>query len=256
MGSKTSISWCDFTFNPWHGCQKVSPGCDRCYAMTLVERLGWVDGGADGKYRIWGPPKTTLRRLFGAKHWSEPLRWNQQAEQAGERRRVFCASMADVFEDHPGVGSDRLQLWQLISSTPMLDWLLLTKRPENVREMVPSHWWSNGFPKNVWLGTSVETQQYAAIRIPILLRLPAAVRFLSCEPLLGPLDLRPWLTPLGMAVNGRVAIECEHGYDACPECDSGPPLIQWVIAGGESGAGHRPMSVHWVESLRDQCVNA
>lgn len=233
MSANSSIEWTDHTFNPWWGCTKVSPGCTHCYADTLATRYG---------HDVWGPKAS--RRFFGDKHWAEPLKWNRKAEAEGVRRRVFCASMADVFERHmlPNVQSqlnvERARLWELIDQTPWLDWLLLTKRPENIRWFV---WlgWLHEPPHNVWYGTSCESQQYADERIPELLSLPAAVHFLSCEPLLGKVDLEQ---PMPGQPHGGVY----------------PPWyiqsgVDWVIAGGESGAQSRPCDPAWVRSLRDQC---
>ncbi len=139
MGKDTAISWCHHTFNPWHGCEKVSPGCANCYAEAFSKRIG---------RDIWGRGKP--RRFFGDKHWAEPRKWNEDAMRAGERRRVFCASMADVFEADGSLVAHRERLWLLIESTPHLDWLLLTKRPENAAGMAP---WRGRWPANVWLGT-------------------------------------------------------------------------------------------------------
>ena len=227
--AKTTIEWTasvnakgevvpGYSYNPWWGCVKVSPGCQNCYAETFAKRTG---------HNIWGPAATTQRRTFGEKHWQEPLKWNEDALQAGERRRVFCSSMADVFEDHPQLIDERLRLWKLIDQTPQLDWLLLTKRPENIDYMAPCSWVADGFPGNVWLGVSAENQAMADKRIPILAGIPATVRFLSCEPLLGPLDLSEWLD-----------------------------FISWVIVGGESGPKARPMNPDWVRSIRGQCNGA
>jgi protein gp37 len=225
----SEISWTHHTFNPWWGCVKVSPGCEACYAETLSKRWG---------HKIWGPAKTTQRRLMSDDYWKQPLKWNAAAEKAGTRARVFCASMADVFEDHPGVTSSRIRLWDLIRETPMLDWLLLTKRPENILQMIPDRWRSH--PRhNVWYGTSVENQEYADRRIPELLKVPAVVRFLSCEPLLGPVDIFDYLW--------ESAGPEWAGYNLAE------PGIHWVIAGGESGPGARPMHPDWARSLRDQC---
>ena len=189
MGQDSKIEWTHHTFNHWWGCIKVSPGCEHCYAETLSKRYG---------HSIWGPAKTTQRRTFGEKHWVEPLKWDRLAQVSGERKRVFCASMADVFEDHPQLPSEREKLWALIEQTPMLDWLLLTKRPENVNRMLPDMWELGGLPSNIWIGTSVENQEQADKRIPELLKVPARVRFLSCEPLLGPVDLSRWLPDLNI----------------------------------------------------------
>jgi len=233
MGKNSEIEWTHHTFNPWWGCVKVSPACKHCYAETWSKRVG---------ARVWG--LNAERRFFGENHWRQPLLWNSEAEKAGERRRVFCASMADVFEDRGDLDSWRLRLWTLIGETPWLDWLLLTKRPEHAASLVP---WTDTWPSNVWLGTTVEDQEWANRRIPILLNLPAVVRFLSCEPLLGPIDISDWLTK-----------------DALTRDEENLPLgraalrqgIHWVIAGGESGHGARPMHPFWVRSLRDQCVKA
>ena len=180
MSENSPIEWCHHTFNPWWGCALVSPGCAHCYADTTATRYGHG--------QLWR--RHGERRTFGEKHWAEPLNWNEKAEAGGPRHRVFCASMADVFEDHPQLPPERDRLWELVSETPWLDWLLLTKRPENVAVMAP---WGTIWPSNVWLGTSVENQRWAEERIPILLDAAAAIRFVSCEPLLGPVDLWSWI---------------------------------------------------------------
>ncbi len=228
MGKDSGIEWTHHTFNPWWGCQRVSPGCEHCYAEALAKRTGRARWGA-------GVPRVPASE----KMWGEPLRWNAAARTAGERHRVFCASMADVFEDLPELAPHRARLFELVAKTPNLDWLLLTKRPENAGRL-----WSqaqydafNGadslgptWAPNVWIGTTVEDQRRAEERIPHLLRIPAAVRFLSCEPLLGPVDL-----------DKVVLTEPRVGR------------IDWVICGGESGGGARRMSAEWARSLRDQC---
>lgn len=223
MGADTKIEWTHHTFNPWWGCEKVSPGCAHCYADTFAKRVG---------QKVWGADAP--RRFFGDKHWAEPLKWNRYAEKAGKRRRVFCASMADVFEDRTDLRDARATLFHTIGATPHLDWLLLTKRPENIARLWAE---ATAFPPpwpNVWLGTTVEDQQRADERIPKLLAVPAAVRFLSVEPLLGPVDLR---FHLGIAENHD---DLRGG-------------IGWVIVGGESGPGARPMHPAWARSIRDQC---
>lgn len=215
MAKDSKIEWTHHTFNPWWGCSKVSPACQHCYAEAWAKRVGSP---------VWG--KTASRRFFGDSHWNEPLRWNQEAATEGVRRRVFCASMADVFERRAELHPWRDRLWDLIDQTPSLDWLLLTKRPHNIRSMVP---WRDEWPLNVWLGSTAENQIWADKRVPELLAIPARVRFLSCEPLLGSLDL--------------------GGYLSKDPAES----IHWVIAGGESGAHSRPMNPEWVRGLRNQC---
>ena len=217
MGSTTNISWTDHTFNPWWGCVNVSPGCDNCYAEAFAKRTG---------HDVWG--KTAGRRFFGEKHWNEPRKWSG---------RVFCASMADVFEPNPVLDDERERLWRLIDETPHLTWQLLTKRPEQVLRLAPGYWLDD-WPPNVWLGTTVEDQERANLRIPRLLDLPAKVRFLSCEPLLGPVDLLRALDPLG--IGGRWNVSD----------------VGWVIAGGESGPRHRPLDLDNARRLLYQCESA
>jgi protein gp37 len=233
MSEQTGIEWCDHTFNIAWGCMKVSPGCKHCYADSSSRRWGFA---------VFGPAKTTPRRTFGAKHWNDPLRWNDRAQLAGVRRRVFCSSMCDVFEDHPTIDAEREKLWPLIRATPALDWLLLTKRPERIAVRLPSDW-GDGYP-NVWLGTSVESQGFAW-RAYELAEIPAAVRFLSVEPMLSPLNLRDLLPDHG----------CGGGapHANCVVC---APALHWVIAGSESGAGARPLALDWLRDLHDQCADA
>lgn len=230
MGADTKIQWCDFTFNPWLGCSKVSPGCYRCYAEEWDKRF---HGGIH-----WG--KGALRRRTSASNWHQPLKWNAEAPSAGQRPRVFCASLADWLDAEVDP-KWRHDLLNVIRATPNLDWLLLTKRPENfVRLLMQTHkfaedydlrswaWdWVHGAPPaNVWMGTTVEDQARANQRIPILARIPAKIRFLSCEPLLEPISLH-----LG---------DMEE--------------IHWVICGGESGPDARPMDIEWARSLEAQCI--
>ena len=218
MGQDTAIAWTDHTFNPWWGCERVSPGCQHCYAETFAKRTGNA---------VWG--KNADRRFFGDRHWNEPRKWDRAAAEAGRPALVFCASMADVFEDRDELDEHRERLFDLIAETPNLIWLLLTKRPQNVTAMVePSGWVGDPYrswPRNVWIGTTVEDQQRADERLPHLARIPAPVRFLSCEPLLGPVDLL-------------------HHVES----------VDWVIVGGESGPGHRPLDLDHARSLRQQCL--
>jgi protein gp37 len=216
MAKDSKIEWTHHTFNPWWGCERVSPACKNCYAETWAHRLG-LD--------LWS--RGAPRRTLGDSYWRQPLSWNRTAKTSNRRDRVFCASMADVFEDRRDLDAIRARLWSLIAETPNLDWLLLTKRPQCVERLVP---WGDGWPLNVWLGTTIENQRWADKRLPYLLAQPAAVHFVSCEPLLGSLDIKPWL------VHTRFR-----------------KAIAWVIAGGESGHRARPMNPEWARALRDQC---
>lgn len=191
---------------------KISPACAHCYAEKWARRVG-MD--------LWGG--AAPRRFFGENHWREPLRWNAEAKRLGVRARVFCASMADVFEPRIDLEESRNRLWNLIEQTPYLDWLLLTKRPGNIKHAYP---WISSPRHNVWLGTTAENQRWADRRIERLLTVDAHVHFLSCEPLLSSIDLTKWLRG---------------------------GLIDWVIAGGESGGEARPTHPNWIRSLRDQC---
>jgi protein gp37 len=244
MSTKTGISWTDHTFNPWWGCTEVSPGCDHCYARTLAERWG---------FNVWGPGAP--RRYFDDKHWQEPLKWDRLAAAEGRRHRVFCASMADVF-DAEVPQEHRNRLWALVARTPRLDWQILTKRPANMRSMLPEHWGSDLYPRgyaNVWLGVSAEDQQRLDQRLPLLLRTPARVRFVSAEPLLGALDLSEHVGCYhDDDVAGGQYVFAEH---ATPYCVHRREL-HWLIAGGESGPQARPLDPDWARGLRDQCAQA
>ena len=237
MAENSKIEWCDHTFNPWVGCTKVSPACDHCYAEAWARRTG--------SPQLWQGE----RRRTSEAYWQQPLKWNRQAEREGRRFRVFCASLADVFDNQvPTRWRD--DLWDLICTTKRLDWLLLTKRPQNIVPMLPNPAsgtpaWGQGWP-NVWLGTTAENQAEADRRIPHLLGVPARVRFLSCEPLIGPIDLtRIARTPAGGQMTWNAL-----------RSDMSSPGIDWVIAGGESGPGARPMHPDWPRGLRDQCIDA
>jgi len=209
----SKIEWTDHTFNPWIGCTKISEACQRCYAETQeAVRFKRVE---------WGPGKP--RRRTTPASWRQPRRWNRAAAAAGARARVFCASLADVF-DAEVPEAWRADLFEVIRATGHLDWLLLTKRPENLERMLPGDWGA-GWP-NVWLGTTAENQRRADERLPLLLRVPAAVRFASCEPLLGRIDLTSSLAA----------------------------GLTWVIVGGETGHGARALDPAWARDLRDQCA--
>ncbi len=225
MGEHSAIEWTDHTFNPWEGCTRVSPGCANCYAEARDRRF---TGGAH-----WGPGAP--RRVTSPANWKLPLRWNRAAEKAGVRYKVFCGSLCDVFDPEAPEGA-WAWLRSLIIATPHLDWLLLTKRPENITGLDPL--WI-GVQENVWLGTTVESPDQLH-RVDDLLKIPARVRFLSVEPMLGPVDLASWLG---------------HRYDhggMVHECSG----VDWVICGGESGPKARPMHPDWARSLRDQCAEA
>ncbi len=295
MGANTKIQWCDYTFNCWRGCQKVSQGCANCYADTQAKRNPGVLG-------IWGPEGS--RVVASESMWKEPLKWNRDQEALQQyhaanldrdppRPRVFCASMADVFEDWTGPMHDarggtwstasaghwwnyryettdddwgvrdltmddvRRRLFRLIEQTPNLDWLLLTKRPENILKMAPKTW-RERFPDNVWIGTSVEDQETATARIPHLLKVPARVRFLSMEPLLGPVDV----TFVGCPRCGQSKQPYLPNYVICRGCGyeikypDELQRVQWVIVGGESGPKARTFEVDWCRSIIQQCKAA
>lgn len=240
MAEQSKIEWTDHTFNPWEGCQKVAPECDNCYAEARDVRF---TGGTH-----WGPKAP--RRRTSAQNWQKPRRWNAQAEtfQAthGRRQRVFCASLADVF-DNAVDPAWRDDLWALIRECDQLDWLLLTKRPQNMAKMLPPAW-NDGW-SNVWLGTSAGTQKTADQNIPHLLKTPAAIRFVSAEPLLGRIQMEKFLRP-GCGICPPWEQPCRM---ACPHTDRG---LDWVICGGESGTNARPVHPTWATSLRDQCKAA
>ncbi len=214
MAEFSNIEWTDHTFNPWIGCQKISPGCDNCYAQTIMDhRFHRVE---------WGPHGSRLRT--SPANWKAPFRWAADAARSGKSARVFCASLADVF-DNKVDEAWRTDLFDLIRMTPELDWLVLTKRPENYKRMLPPDW-GPGYA-NVWLGTTAESQKYYDHRWSILKSTPAKIRFISYEPALGPLQI---------------------GQDA-----RGNEYPDWIICGGESGPGARFMKRRWARSLRDEC---
>ncbi len=210
MAENTHISWTNHTFNPWIGCQKVSPGCDHCYAETLSKRFNLAD---------WGPQ--AARKRTSAANWRMPIRWNKRAQKSGKPLKVFCSSLADIFDRQAPPGA-RDDLWQLIRNTPCLIWQLLTKRPQNMARMLPEDW-----PEaysHVWLGITAENQQEYDRRWPVLAATPARIRFISYEPALGPLTL--------------------DGKDQQPD---------WVIWGGESGRNPRPMNPDWARTITREC---
>ena len=208
----TKIEWAHDTFNPWEGCVKISPGCDDCYTATRDQRF---DNGAHSG-------KDAPRLHHGDAYWRQPLAWNRAAERAGQSRRVFCGSLCDVMEDRRDLDADRERLYQLIEDTPFLDWMLLTKRPQNYRRLLPAHGLEEP-PENVWILTTVENADYLW-RIEELLRVPAAIYGVSFEPLLGPITLGPLADK-----------------------------IDWAIIGGESGAGARHFNLDWARTLMAEC---
>jgi len=240
MGRNSAIGWTHHTFNPWWGCDKVSPGCAHCYAEDLARRYVQV--------KLWDAGSE--RRMFGEHHWSEPMRWNAAAVRSGERERVFCGSMCDWLEDRDGLLAPRLQLIETMRRTPALDWLLLSKRPENFQRLLlqassglnPDDGeddelflaiadWIEGaaVPASVWFGVSAEDQVRLHERVTALRGVPAELKFLSIEPLLGPVD-------------AAFALGADKD-----------PRIDWVIIGCESGRRKRPCLTSWVRDIVAQC---
>jgi protein gp37 len=263
MAENSSIEWTDHTMNFWVGCTKVSPACDNCYAESWAKRTG--------QSKLWNGERrqTTLANRHKAH------KWNKQAQATGKRLKVFTNSLADFFDNQVPT-QWRREAWHLIEQTPHLDWLILTKRPQNILKMLPDPEtgvkpWGNGWP-NVWLGTTVENQQEADRRIPHLLNVPALVRFVSAEPLLGPVDFtRISLLPqktgsarAGIHIDALAAKFVESGLpnwdrwddDGTPSDNARLARLNWIIVGGESGSKARPMHPDWALSIRDQCAAA
>jgi protein gp37 len=233
VSANSSIEWTTHTFNPWWGCEKVSAACKHCYAESFAKRVG---------QKVWGPDAP--RRFFGDAHWAEPLKWNRDAEGLADRPRVFCASMADVFEDREELIPHRARLFDLIEATPNLDWLLLTKRPENMRRFAPDRW-QHGWPWNVWAGTTIENNEALRARLTHdFASLPVVVHFLSCEPLLEELDFGPY-------GSGYLPELGEDWTEA--DCHS---FIDWIIVGAESGHHARRSKPWWFRTIRNECVAA
>lgn len=299
MAESTSIEWCDATFNPWWGCQKVSPACDHCYAERDARRF------APARV-LWGVG--AQRRTFDDAHWEQPVKWAKRAfvacpacgwrgmhtklnHEAGYHRcpqcrndewrparmRVFCASMGDWLDLDAPIG-EFIRLLDTIRRTPELDWLLLSKRIGNWRKRMEESFgqitnpelatwvsrWLNGFPRsNVWLGATVIDQTEADRDVPKLLATPARVRFLSIEPMLGPVDLGRFIGACERPEDDPQPIEhcercgCVWNRDEPHECPPGfGPRPDWVICGGESGPHARPMHPDWARSLKQQCQAA
>ncbi len=276
MAENTAIQWTDHTFNPWIGCDKVSPGCANCYAA--------VSPAAKFKGIEWGKGKPRYRTSLG--NWAKPLAWNARGAKTGIRQRVFCSSLADWLDDEVPL-SWLIDLLALVERTPHIDWLLLTKRPENwhsrLQEIVDnacSHpdaimwpefmardWLLGTAPANVWLGVTVEDVQRRDERLHHMLEIPARVRFLSMEPLLEAVDLTR------VPVAARPDCVCACGSESivrsvlgndndlvCVECGAAEPAynegVHWIIVGGESGHKARPFLVEWARALKRQCVDA
>lgn len=283
MGKDSKIEWCHHTFNWWEGCQKAGPGCDNCYAEARNKRFG------GGTAINWGPGAP--RRLTSQANRNLPRKWNREAEKTGIRPRVFCSSLSDVF-DNAVPYQWRADLFALISKTPNLDWLLLTKRIGNARSMVRdalininlsgrgigsemmAKWVEGHPPQNVWIGATICNQEEADRDIPKLLLVPAEKRFLSIEPMLGPVNLKhlnkdqelneidclkpytweeeiaPWR---GTEEGWEESFEDHYGQHPSGLTGAMHAGIDWVIVGGESGPNARPMHPDWARSLRDQC---
>lgn len=213
MGETTGISWTDSTFNPWWGCVEVSPACDNCYAREVAARF------SPG---FWG--KEAPRRFFGEKHWNDLFRWEKAAVKAGVKRKVFCASMADLFEDRRDLDVWRSKLFEIIMKTPNLIYQLLTKRADRILGLVPSEWNEKGWPSNVWMGVTAENQRRWEERVPLLKGTGAKVKWVSAEPLLSDI------------------VDDYKGVD-------------WVVVGGESGSS-RMMESSWVNNVLVRCTSA
>lgn len=218
--SETTIEWTDYTWNPWHGCRKVSAGCANCYMYRQKKQYGQ-------------DPTVVVRSKT---KFSEPLKWK-------EPKRVFTCSWSDFFIEEADAWRD--EAWEIIRQTPHLTYQILTKRPERMAGRLP---WGHGTPwANVWLGVSVEDQAAALKRIPILLDTPAVMRFLSCEPLLGPLDLHLRFLSRSLEIAPDHLFGDRTGVRG---------RIHWVIAGGESGPKARPMNPEWARMLAGDCQSA
>lgn len=214
MAEQSGISWTDATFNPWIGCTKVSPACDWCYAESDNNRRKWVEG--------WGPGVPRRR----TKTWGEPVKWNRKAAETGIPLRVFCASLADVFDNEIDQAW-RDDLWQLVRATPNLRWILLSKRIGNAPKMLPADWDSGAY-RHAGLMSTLENQEVWDRDYPKLMRVPASWHGVSAEPLLSSIDMREMVE--------------RHGR------------IDWMITGGESGPNRRPLDMSAVRMIRDQCT--
>lgn len=229
MGTNTKIQWTHHTFQPWIGCEKVSEGCKFCYAECSTPARVSAHRGLP----LWGA--NAHRHITGESNWRLPLKWNREAARDGVRRRVFCASLADIFEEYRGpdaaaVALAQSRLFALTEKTPNLLWLLLTKRPENVLPFVPDNWIADKWPSNVWLGFTAENQQRFDERWEHAKRIPAPVIFTSIEPQIGPVVL-----PADYLARGQRV---------------------WPFIGGESGPSARTFDLVWARNIINQCLPA
>ena len=222
---KSPIQWTGPTWNPWQGCHKVSAGCANCYMFREMKRYG----------------RQADRVVRSAPHtFNNPLRWQREVDEgirAGQDRLVFTCSWSDWFIEEADAW--RNEAWDVIRRCPDLVFQILTKRPELIDIRFPAYW--DEIKDRCWIGATCENQELANLRIPQLLKVPASVRFLSLEPLLGPIDLRPWINPVTQAFG---------------TLRQRPFAIKWVIVGGESGPGARPCSIDWIRSIVRQCEAA
>lgn len=259
MSERTEIEWADHTWSPWRGCTNVSPGCANCYAETLSRRNPAVLGS-------WG--KGAPRVI--SKSWGLPHRWNLTPESELSVRPTVFPSLCDWLDDDVPI-EWLARFLELIHATPNLSWLLLTKRPENWKRvdeawrvgnlLMPvkkwlARWHDGNAPDNVWFGVSVEDQTRAIERIPRLINIPAAIRWVSIEPLLGPVDMERIVvkqstgSDLGM-VNALTGRQSNMGRP-CPDV----PRINWIVIGGESGNRARPCNIRWIQNLLRQTREA
>lgn len=254
MGA-TTIEWAHFTMNPWIGCSKISEECTNCYAESGSKRLAAQHG-----LHLWDGD----RYFTSEAYWKQPAKWNRAAERDGVRRRVFCASYADVFEDREDLHNPRARLLRLIPETPWLDWLLLTKRPESMVRLAYPVFGTREWPSNAWAGTTVGVRSSLGRAIDLVKEVPASTLFLSVEPLLEAVDLDP---PVCQYCWGLEVVNEEDGATPfCPECESEmcfgsilDPLnggVSWVIVGGESGPHARPFDLAWARAIKRQCDDA
>lgn len=263
MTENSKIEWCDHTFNPWMGCAKVAPGCTHCYAEALMDtRYGAVKWGENG-----------TRVKTSKANWNKVRKWNREAQcscgaagafgrecawcaNGGKSPRVFCASLADVAEDRPELAPWRAELCDLIRECDNLDFLLLTKRPENLTRLFPSD-----VLERCWNGTSISDQATADRNIPILLQVPSARRFVSAEPLVEAVDLSAYLWRTCSECSGRMHVGPDGSACNCAKYSPRPGYerrneLHWIIAGGESGPNARPCDVAWIRSIVEQCKAA